>query len=38
MKMANVIACVTESVFSKNQYPISWRDLKNTEKWRQGWK
>ena len=34
----NVIECITESVFSKNQYLIRWRDLKDTQKWRQGWK
>ncbi|KPV92111.1 hypothetical protein AN395_00878 [Pseudoalteromonas sp. P1-30] len=34
----NVIECITESVFSKNQYSIRWRDLKDTQKWRQGWK
>ena len=34
----NVIECITESVFSKNQYSIRLRDLKDTQKWRQGWK
>lgn len=34
----NVIECITESVFSKNQYSISWRDLKEAKKWLQGWK
>ena len=34
----NVIECITESVFCKNQYSIRLRDLKDTQKWRQGWK
>tara|TARA_B100000700_G_scaffold63065_1_gene69473 strand:+ start:997 stop:1215 length:219 start_codon:yes stop_codon:yes gene_type:complete len=33
-----VIACVIESVLSKNEYSIDWRELKNEEKWVQGWK
>ncbi len=34
----NVIECITEAVMSKNQYSISWRDLKDNQKWLQGWK
>ena len=34
----NVIECITEAVMSKNQYPIQWRDLKDEQRWRQGWK
>ncbi|MBH0080264.1 TIGR02450 family Trp-rich protein [Pseudoalteromonas sp. NZS11] len=34
----NVIECITEAVMSKNQYLISWRDLKDNQKWLQGWK
>ena len=33
-----VISCVIESVLSKNEYSIDWRELKNAEKWVQGWK
>ncbi|WP_141698099.1 TIGR02450 family Trp-rich protein [Salinivibrio sp. SS3] len=30
-----VISCVLESVLSKKEYPIDWRELKSDEKWRQ---
>lgn len=33
-----VISCVIESVLSKNEYSIDWRELKNEEKWAQGWR
>jgi tryptophan-rich hypothetical protein len=33
-----VISCVLESVMSKTEYAINWRDLKDITKWRQGWK
>jgi len=33
-----VVYCVLESVMSKTEYPINWRDLKDTTMWRQGWK
>ncbi|WP_372761856.1 TIGR02450 family Trp-rich protein [Pseudoalteromonas sp.] len=33
----DVIECMTEAVISHNQYAIDWRELKDTEKWRQGW-
>lgn len=26
-----------EAVFSKSRYRIAWRDLKNSDIWRQGW-
>ena len=33
-----VTSCTLEAVMSKNEYQIDWRDLKNSEAWRQGWK
>ncbi|MCP4321138.1 MAG: TIGR02450 family Trp-rich protein [Alteromonadales bacterium] len=33
-----VINCKLESVYSKNEYSIDWRELKNNGKWIQGWK
>ena len=33
-----VLSCYLEAIFSKNQYPIDWTELKNKEKWMQGWK
>ena len=33
-----VISCVLESVMSKTEYAMNWRDLKDITKWRQGWK
>ncbi|ROV59984.1 TIGR02450 family Trp-rich protein [Vibrio ponticus] len=33
-----VIACFIEAIMSKKQYSIDWRDLKNSQQWRQGWK
>ncbi len=33
-----VTSCTIEAVMSRNEYPINWRELKNTEHWRQGWK
>jgi tryptophan-rich hypothetical protein len=33
-----VIACQLEAVISNNSYDIDWTELKNTEKWLQGWK
>ena len=33
-----VLSCLLEAVLTKSQYPIDWRELKNTERWRQGWK
>lgn len=33
-----VLSCTIEAVISKNEYPIDWSELKNNEKWLQGWK
>mgnify|MGYP000633951352 CR=1 FL=1 len=33
-----VILCKLEAVFSKNEYLIDWAELKNRDKWIQGWK
>jgi len=33
-----VLACTLEAVLSKNEYPIDWKDLKDADKWRYGWK
>ncbi|WP_448213198.1 TIGR02450 family Trp-rich protein [Colwellia sp. MEBiC06753] len=33
-----VISCVIEAIMSKNTYAINWRELKNSEQWRQGWR
>lgn len=33
-----VICCKLEAVMSKNEYSIDWTDLKNQERWAQGWK
>jgi len=33
-----VIACMLEAVLSKNTYSIDWAELKNEQKWLQGWK
>lgn len=30
--------CLIEAVHSGNEYPINWRDLKDPQQWRQGWK
>lgn len=34
----NVIKCLIEAVINHNAYEINWRDLKNTDIWRFGWK
>ncbi|MDA0128314.1 TIGR02450 family Trp-rich protein [Vibrio sp. MarTm2] len=34
----SVSRCVLESVMSKNEYEINWRELKDSSKWQQGWK
>ncbi len=34
----NVVDCIIQAVFTKNEYPINWRDLKNNELWLIGWK
>ncbi len=33
-----VTGCVLQAVINGNDYPIDWRDLKNSETWLQGWK
>jgi len=33
-----VIACVLESVLSRKEYAIDWTELKDQDKWLQGWK
>ncbi|MFT7299657.1 MAG: tryptophan-rich hypothetical protein [Porticoccus sp.] len=30
--------CVIESVISNRSEPIEWKELKNSDKWLQGWK
>lgn len=32
-----VVECVIESVMSKNEYAIDWRDIKLSGEWRIGW-
>jgi tryptophan-rich hypothetical protein len=32
-----VIECVIQAVISLNEYPINWRDLKNSALWKIGW-
>jgi tryptophan-rich hypothetical protein len=32
-----VIECVIQAVISRNEYPINWRDLKNSTLWKIGW-
>lgn len=34
----SVISCKLDSVLSKKEYSIDWIELKNEEKWAQGWK
>ncbi|WP_426369583.1 TIGR02450 family Trp-rich protein [Pseudocolwellia sp. HL-MZ7] len=33
-----IVECKIEAVMSKNEYSINWRDLKNSECWKIGWK
>jgi tryptophan-rich hypothetical protein len=33
-----VVECVIEAVMTKNEYAIDWRELKNSERWRMGWR
>ena len=33
-----VTECIIEAVINKNEYSINWRDLKQLEQWRMGWK
>ena len=32
-----VTSCVIEAVHSRREFEIDWRELKNPERWRQGW-
>lgn len=32
-----IIECAIEAVLTKNAYTINWQDLKDSDKWRQGW-
>lgn len=34
----NVIECLIEAVINRNTYSINWRDLKDSNQWRAGWK
>ncbi|WP_104403487.1 TIGR02450 family Trp-rich protein [Vibrio penaeicida] len=34
----SVLSCTLEAVLSKKEYSIDWTDLKDSEKWLQGWK
>ncbi|MFY8275500.1 TIGR02450 family Trp-rich protein [Pseudoalteromonas sp. SSDWG2] len=34
----SVMSCSLEAVYSKNEYAIDWKELKNAEQWLQGWK
>jgi tryptophan-rich hypothetical protein len=36
-ELQKVNHCLIEAVMTKNQYPIDWRQLKNTDIWRIGW-
>ncbi|ASI92723.1 TIGR02450 family Trp-rich protein [Vibrio mediterranei] len=33
-----VMSCKLEAVLSRNEYPIDWTELKDSEKWLHGWK
>ncbi|GAA0855210.1 TIGR02450 family Trp-rich protein [Aliiglaciecola litoralis] len=37
-ELGKVVACTMEAIISKREFCLSWRDLKDSEKWRQGWK
>lgn len=34
----NVVRCVIEAVMTKREREVDWHDLKDSQKWRQGWK
>ncbi|MEZ8028972.1 hypothetical protein A1OW_20865 [Enterovibrio norvegicus] len=34
----SVLSCQLEAVISKSAYAIDWTELKDSEKWLQGWK
>ncbi|WP_166422715.1 TIGR02450 family Trp-rich protein [Paraglaciecola sp. 20A4] len=33
-----VVSCCIEAIMSKRPMSINWRDLKDTDRWLQGWK
>jgi len=33
-----VIECLIQAVMTKNDYPINWRELKDSQQWKLGWK
>ena len=33
-----VISCLLEAIISKRTCDIDWRDLRNSDNWKQGWK
>jgi tryptophan-rich hypothetical protein len=33
-----VMSCLLEAIISKRTCDMDWRDLKNSDKWKQGWK
>ena len=34
----SVVKCVIEAVMTKRERELDWHDLKDSQKWRQGWK
>ena len=34
----SVVLCLLEAVINQRQTAVNWRDLKNSEHWKQGWK
>ena len=34
----NLTECIIEAIMSKREKAIDWRELKNQDKWLQGWK
>jgi tryptophan-rich hypothetical protein len=35
---SNLTECIIEAIMSKREIAIDWRELKNQDKWLQGWK
>jgi tryptophan-rich hypothetical protein len=33
-----IIHCLVEAVMTRRSFPVSWRDLKNSDEWISGWK
>lgn len=33
-----ITGCVLEAVINQNRYTLDWRELKDSQRWRQGWK